>query len=525
MRNVLRFLTPRSFLILVVMIFATGVLIARHSIAIGKSPAFPLSLEAPEVPPPDDDDEEEEDFDEEDEEDFDEEEDEAPEGELAEERHEIRERLQEVQAELRELEADDSPQRVMLQNDREFLKYDLETLTKIEQLIERRDEAEEEDEFDIAERFEEALEQLFESREQKRELHELRQGLLRLDQYAAEAAHDPQRQIHLPLIKKAQKSHRKLLKVGQQMERTLATLGATRAELAELEETYEELGAEVEGQSIRLEYLMEREGDDGLEDDDNPQAGLGDEVLDITSSLDRAPVFSLAQTKASLTEYCFDCHSGDSPEANLNLEVLLTETPLVRNRDDWRRTMQVIELKAMPPEDMTQPSVEERLGIMAYFYRAIEEYDYSQIDDPGDESARRLTHEQYNNTIRDLLGVDLRPAERFPSELSGASGFDNSANTLFLQPSLMERYIGAAERVIAIALPPQPKTDVERSTRELIFVAAPGEGLSAEDAARQVFERFLRRAYRRPATDAPDLIRGLLRRPPGAAPARGASAS
>ncbi len=201
-----------------------------------------------------------------------------------------------------------------------------------------------------------------------------------------------------------------------------------------------------------------------------------------------------------LQQYCFRCHGADTQRAGLNLESLTTQHPLVRNGETWERVIEMVEIGRMPPVDAEQPTDAERAGLHASLSQAIYEFDYSTVDDPGFELMRRLTHEEYDNTVRDLFGVDLKPTDRFPDELSGSSGFVNSANTLFLEPSLMERYIAVAERVVEVALPPAPEaTDaVHERTRDLILVTRPGNGTSEIEAAEQVLERFLTRAYRRP---------------------------
>lgn len=213
-----------------------------------------------------------------------------------------------------------------------------------------------------------------------------------------------------------------------------------------------------------------------------------------------APSDHARHTSKLFENYCFDCHSNDATEANLNIENLLKNRPLIRNRSQWQRIFQVLELGAMPPDYMPQPTEIEREHLLTELDAEIVRFDYSQIDNPGYEPARRLTHRQFNNTIRDLFGVDVKPADRFPEELTGRSGFDNSANTLFLQPSLMERYIAAAEGVIARVLPEKPTTAEHLRTREVVLIAQPGEATSEDDAAQAVLDRFLLRAYRRPPT-------------------------
>ena len=69
----------------------------------------------------------------------------------------------------------------------------------------------------------------------------------------------------------------------------------------------------------------------------------------------------------------------------------------------------------------------------------------------GRVTARRLNRAEYNNTIRDLLGVDIRPAADFPAD-QAAFGFDNISDALRLSPVLLEKYLNAAERAVRTAL-------------------------------------------------------------------------
>ncbi|MCZ6640889.1 MAG: DUF1592 domain-containing protein [Gammaproteobacteria bacterium] len=198
-------------------------------------------------------------------------------------------------------------------------------------------------------------------------------------------------------------------------------------------------------------------------------------------------------------ESCYLCHGSLIQTAGLNLSELVNQRPLVKNRDTWKRVMGALEVGKMPPPGAPQPSVEARAEMLEILRRDIDEFDYATIEkDPGFELMRRLTHTEYDNTVRDLFGVELNVTDRFPTELTGSSGFENSSNTLFLQPSLMERYIAAAQRVVDLALPREPNGIVQKSSHDLIFVAGPGDGVSEAEAARVVLQRFLERAYRRP---------------------------
>lgn len=200
-------------------------------------------------------------------------------------------------------------------------------------------------------------------------------------------------------------------------------------------------------------------------------------------------------------ESCFSCHGPTTQTAGINLTSLIQETPLVKNLETWRRVIGALEVGKMPPPGAPQPSEATRAEMLTLLRQDIEQFDFSAIDNPGFELMRRLTHTEYNNTIRDLFGVDLNVTERFPTELIGNSGFENSSNTLFLQSSLMERYIGAAQTIVDLALPAEPTSDMHFQTREAIFIKTPGPSITEQEASEVVLEAFLGKAYRRPITD------------------------
>lgn len=220
-------------------------------------------------------------------------------------------------------------------------------------------------------------------------------------------------------------------------------------------------------------------------------------------------LFACASLSATVSEiesvteqYCAACHNASSAAAGIDFAALLDRKPLVRDREAWERVIGVLEAGRMPPEAARQPPPKERKALLAALDREIRWFDYSTIDNPGFEPLRRLTHTEYDHTIRDLFGVELNPTERFTPEMAGASGFDNSANTLFLQSTLMERYIAAAERVVEDALPAEPTTEDHATARAHVLVARPSASLSEDQAAEEILHDWISRAYRRPATDA-----------------------
>jgi hypothetical protein len=197
-----------------------------------------------------------------------------------------------------------------------------------------------------------------------------------------------------------------------------------------------------------------------------------------------------------LNNSCSECHGKDTAEGDLNLAALVETRPLVINRTHWVNVIQQLKVRSMPPADAEHPAEADRRTMVAWLTNEIDNFDYATVRQPGYEQARRLTHDEYNNTIRDLTGIDIRPADRFPADLTATSGFENSANSLFLQPITLERYIGAAESIAAAAWPENPRSVEQRAAWQLLVGDV--SDLRAEDAVETVLRSFGRRAYRRP---------------------------
>jgi len=198
-----------------------------------------------------------------------------------------------------------------------------------------------------------------------------------------------------------------------------------------------------------------------------------------------------------LKKFCISCHSAKRKKGDIDIESALGSQPLVSRKDLWINVLARVRDGDMPPEDEDQPSFSQRRKLIRWLDDSINKFDYSKVRDPGYERARRLTNREYNNTVEDLFGIKGSFSGGFPEDLSGRSGFDNSANTLFTTTLLLERYIGAADLVLRTALPEQARSEAEKERREAVFVSRPGAGVSQEKAARKVFESFLPRAYRR----------------------------
>jgi hypothetical protein len=112
--------------------------------------------------------------------------------------------------------------------------------------------------------------------------------------------------------------------------------------------------------------------------------------------------------------------------------------------------------------------MDEVKAFTAWIDRRVYYVDCSLPPDPGRVTIRRLNRNEYDNTIRDLVGLDLDLADDFPSDDVGY-GFDNIGDVLSLPPLLMEKYLDAAEEIAAEAIDAEPTRGrlVRRSGRDL----------------------------------------------------------
>ena len=150
-------------------------------------------------------------------------------------------------------------------------------------------------------------------------------------------------------------------------------------------------------------------------------------------------------------KFCGECHGGDNPEAGIAFAKYADEAGLLKDRKPWERSFDMISQGLMPPADSPQPTADEKAKLIEYLESTLFRFDCTKVSDPGRVTIRRLNRTEYNNTIRDLVGVSARPADDFPSDDVGY-GFDNIGDVLSLPPLLMEKYFDAAEKVATEAI-------------------------------------------------------------------------
>jgi hypothetical protein len=146
--------------------------------------------------------------------------------------------------------------------------------------------------------------------------------------------------------------------------------------------------------------------------------------------------------------YCATCHGRAKPQAQLDLTAYASIGSVMRDYPHWSLVLDKLVAKQMPPPSFAkQPSDRQRAAIIAWI-RAVRNVDAERnAGDPGIVLARRLSNAEYDYTIRDLTGVDLRPTRQFPVDPANQEGFDNSGESLTVSPALLKKFAEAAKGI------------------------------------------------------------------------------
>ncbi|GAB5443326.1 MAG: hypothetical protein Fues2KO_36750 [Fuerstiella sp.] len=197
--------------------------------------------------------------------------------------------------------------------------------------------------------------------------------------------------------------------------------------------------------------------------------------------------------KPFLENHCTACHSGEGAEAGIDFERYDKSSKIQTDFDHWEKVLRLIKERQMPPAEETQPTADELLAIVNAIQAELDSFDCSTARHPGRVTIRRLNRAEYNNTIRDLLKLDLQLAKDFPSDDVG-EGFDNIGDVLTIPPLLMEKYLAAAQTIA--------KAVQQNEVARKIVLPEEAENDSETVAViRRNLRQFASKAWRRPVTD------------------------
>ncbi len=173
------------------------------------------------------------------------------------------------------------------------------------------------------------------------------------------------------------------------------------------------------------------------------------------------------QTKASPTDahrqlintYCVGCHSTRLKTGNLVLEGVSLDK-IAENAPIWEKVVRKLNGGQMPPQGVPRPPAAGVQGLTQYLTASLDSA-LATSADPGRAPIHRMNRSEYANAIRDLLAVEIDPAEYLPPD-DESDGFDNIADALRVSPTLLDQYLVASRKISALAVGDMETTPVSR---------------------------------------------------------------
>jgi len=150
-----------------------------------------------------------------------------------------------------------------------------------------------------------------------------------------------------------------------------------------------------------------------------------------------------------VSTYCVECHNDNDRTAELTFESLDLDN-VVAKPEVWEKVVRKLRSGTMPPSDHPQPSDGDRGSLAAWLESSLDAAAAANPNPGRTETFRRLNRTEYQNAVRDLLALEIDAAALLPPDESGY-GFDN-VNVGDLSPSLLDRYISAAEKISRLAV-------------------------------------------------------------------------
>jgi hypothetical protein len=180
-----------------------------------------------------------------------------------------------------------------------------------------------------------------------------------------------------------------------------------------------------------------------------------------------------ASVQPLIENYCYDCHADGMSKGQVAFDQFKSDEDRLADHALWEKVLKNLRAELMPPSKKPQPTAEERTQIEEWIKHNVFKID-PRNPDPGRVTLRRLNRVEYQNTIRDLMGVEFRAFEEFPPDDTGY-GFDNIGDVLTTSPLLLERYMDAAEIIVAKAVPTVSRVVAEQRASGAEFKSADGK--------------------------------------------------
>ncbi len=160
--------------------------------------------------------------------------------------------------------------------------------------------------------------------------------------------------------------------------------------------------------------------------------------------------------QAFFKHHCLECHSGEEPEGEMRLDQLKPEFADEAGRKPWRAVLKRLRSGQMPPKEKPRPPEPDIHAVADWISSKVRAAEAVERQTKGRVVLRRLNRIEYENTVRDLLGVAVELRDLLPPD-SAFGGFDNVGEAHHVSSFLMDKYLEAADVALDIAIANGPK--------------------------------------------------------------------
>ena len=176
--------------------------------------------------------------------------------------------------------------------------------------------------------------------------------------------------------------------------------------------------------------------------------------------------------RALLDQYCVICHNqavvNSVAQPNEGLQTIQLRdvgltldvedvSNLAENPEVWEKVIKKLRVGVMPPPNYPRPDKESYDGFRTFLENELDRVASRQINPGRTQAFHRLNQTEYQNSVRDLLDLDIDVANMIPTDAPDQYGFDNNADVLALSPFSVERYVSAAHKIAELAVGATPR--------------------------------------------------------------------
>ncbi|MEK6238973.1 MAG: DUF1587 domain-containing protein, partial [Planctomycetales bacterium] len=163
---------------------------------------------------------------------------------------------------------------------------------------------------------------------------------------------------------------------------------------------------------------------------------------------------------------CVKCHGPEKSKGEMTLHALDGDLATGRDLEQWELILEMLDGDEMPPEDEPQPKEAARQAVVEWIEAGLRDSVAKAGRTVKVPTARRLTNFEYQNTMRDLLGFELKLIDHLPKDPTKPYQFNNTAEFMRMGPEQIDRYLECARRAMASAIVDPAKPEIHKTRRE-----------------------------------------------------------